>query len=114
MGVSISVTAANLTIEAIEAWVLPSFVPAPKIFPRYIDNCFSILQSFHLFMAHLNSMQAAIKFTVEVVSNGQLLFLDTPVKRKGPRLFSMFRKHTYSGRYLHYSAVHPVHSAGST
>lgn len=106
MGASISVTVANLTMEAIEAQALSSFTPAPKVFLRYVDDCFSILQRKNLdpFTAHLNNIQAAIKFTVEVESEGQLPFLDTLVQREGPNLlFKVFRKHTHTGRYLNYN-----------
>ncbi|XP_077516597.1 uncharacterized protein LOC144127356 [Amblyomma americanum] len=44
MGAAISVTAANLTLEAIEDQALASFQPRPKVFLRYIDDCFCIIK----------------------------------------------------------------------
>ncbi|KAH9378970.1 hypothetical protein HPB48_019447 [Haemaphysalis longicornis] len=43
MGASISVTTANLTLEALETRALSSFEPRRKVFLRYIDDCFCII-----------------------------------------------------------------------
>ncbi|XP_077516362.1 uncharacterized protein LOC144126209 [Amblyomma americanum] len=67
MGASISVTAANLTMEAIENRALASFHPRPNVFLWYIDDCFCIVKKDALaaFTRHINSMEKAIQFTVE-------------------------------------------------
>ncbi|XP_077498014.1 uncharacterized protein LOC144108719 [Amblyomma americanum] len=67
IGASVSVTAANLTMEKLEQRALASFVPSPKVFFRYIDDCFCIIQKgvVSKFLAHLNSLERAIQFTIE-------------------------------------------------
>lgn len=111
MGASVSVTAANLTMESLERCALASFVPAPKVFLRYVDDCFCIIRKDVLpqFTTHLNCMNEAIQFTVEEENNGQLPFLDVLVKRAGPGLeFDVYRKSTHTGRYLHFRSVQPA------
>ncbi|XP_077492181.1 uncharacterized protein LOC144103295 [Amblyomma americanum] len=110
MGGAISVTAANLTLRAIENQALASFQPRPKIFLRYIDDCFCIIKKDALtaFTEHINSIAEAITFTVEEEVANRLPFLDVSVERNGRRLlFQVFRKPTHTGRYLHFSCVNP-------
>ncbi|XP_037501525.1 uncharacterized protein LOC119375419 [Rhipicephalus sanguineus] len=111
MGAAVSVTAANLTMERLEQRALGSFCPAPKTFLRYVDDCFSVIkkEALNAFTQHLNDMNAAIKFTVEEEQHGKLPFLDVLVKREGEGMsFSVYRKSTHTGRYLHFNSVNPV------
>ena len=76
MGASVSVTTANLCMEAIEEEALQSFATAPKIFVRYVDDCFCILQRSEVdrFLSHLNSIEPAIQFTAELEKRQFLAF----------------------------------------
>ncbi|XP_077508404.1 uncharacterized protein LOC144119728 [Amblyomma americanum] len=113
MGASISVTAANLTMEAIENRALASFHPRPNVFLRYIDDCFCIVKKDALaaFTRHINSMEKAIQFTVEEEVGNQLPFLDVLVERVGHNLsFRVFRKSTHTGRF--WVPPHPLPNLG--
>ncbi|XP_049267386.1 uncharacterized protein LOC125756556 [Rhipicephalus sanguineus] len=108
-GASISVTAANFAMESLESRALSSFSSRPRVFLRYVDDCFSVVKKSALsaFLLHLNSMDPAIQFTTEEEVNGRLPFLEVLVKRDGSRLsFSVFRKETHTGKYLSFSSVH--------
>lgn len=116
MGASISVTASNLTMEWLESRALASFNTPPKVFLRYVDDVFCIIQREKIpsFLSHLNSIEASIQFTAEVERDGELPFLDVLVKRDQRRLtFSVYRKSTHTGRYLHYDSVHPTNQKRS-
>ena len=111
MGASISVTTANVTMEAIENKALESFQPRPKVFLRYVDDCFCVIKKKDVqpFLDCLNGIEPSIKFTVEEEKDGCLPFLDAIVKRAPTGLaFAVYRKPTHSGRYLDYESVHPV------
>ncbi|XP_077547706.1 uncharacterized protein LOC144159928 [Haemaphysalis longicornis] len=110
MCAAVSVTAANLTMESLEERALNSFRPAPKTSLRYVDDCFSTTKQEALtaFTAHLNSMDDAIRFTVEKEQHGEPPFLDVLVKCEGKSLTcSVYRKSANTGRYLHFTSVKP-------
>jgi hypothetical protein len=59
---------------------------------------------------HLNDVHPTIKFTMELEKEGSLPFLDTRLTRReeGTLDVTVFRKPTYTDRYLHFNSHHPV------
>lgn len=87
-GAAISVTTANLTMETIEQRGLQSFASRPKVFLRYVDDCFCIFKRADVnnFLAHLNSIKPAIQFMAEYESDNTSPFLYVLVARGGEEL----------------------------
>ena len=79
---------------------------------RYVDDVYSIVETNQivLFDDHLNTTSFSIKFTKELETEGTLSFLDVAVIRKtdGTLSTDIYRKPTYTGRYLSFSSNHPL------
>ncbi|KAH7943056.1 hypothetical protein HPB52_004420 [Rhipicephalus sanguineus] len=56
MGASLSVSAANLTMESVERRAIAALIPQLRIFLRYVDDCFSVIKkdALDVFSSHLN------------------------------------------------------------
>ena len=110
MGSPISVTIANLVMEHIEIKAINSFFFPPKLWSRFVDDTFVILKSdiVKRFFAHINSIEASIKFTIEYEKEDKLPFLDILVmkKKSGTLATKIYRKETHTNRYLNYESCH--------
>ncbi|XP_075544026.1 uncharacterized protein LOC142578539 [Dermacentor variabilis] len=83
----------------------------PKLFLRYVDDCFCIIPRRHAahFLEHLNSSKPGIQFTAEEENNGRIPFLDVLVERTSSGLrTSVYRKPTHKGKYLSFDSAHPI------
>ncbi|XP_077547988.1 uncharacterized protein LOC144160630 [Haemaphysalis longicornis] len=111
MGASISVTCANLALEAVEKTALSLLSRRPKIFVRYVDDCFCVLkrEDAPVLLEHLNSVQPTIQFTMEEEAAGRIAFLDVEVQRKNTGFVTtVYRKPTHTGQYLDFASAHQV------
>ena len=111
MGSNLSPVLANLYMEYFESILLPIIKPADMFWFRYVDDIFTVWDdkwgSFDEFLIKLNSLAHSIKFKVEWEVEGKLPFLDILVIRKPDHLsFSVFRKPTHTGSYLHFFSHH--------
>ena len=111
MGSPLSPIIANLFMESFEQQALNSFINPPRIWRRYVDDTFVIIDKEHqdAFLIHLNSRHPAIKFTVEMESeNGHIPFLDCLVMRAANNTLAttVYRKPTSSERYIQHDSGH--------
>ena len=82
MGSPVSPTVTNLYMECFERKALSSPINTPRAWYRFVDDTWVIQKQAHKqeFLDHMNSMDPAIKFTVEgTLANGAIPFLDTLV-----------------------------------
>ena len=82
MGSSVSPIVANLYMEYLEQNTLTT-APPPRFWCRFVDDTFAIHKEVNKqdFLQHINSVDPAIKFTVEDnKEDGSISFLDTIVK----------------------------------
>ena len=68
MGSGISPVVANIFMEYVERQALTSFRKPPKIWIRYVDDIFCIINYSMIdeFLQHINSISSNIQFTVEI------------------------------------------------
>ena len=111
MGNPLSPIVANIYMEYFEEMALQRAVVRPKKWLRYVDDTFVIwngkMDELSVFHQHLNSLRPSIQFTMEEESDVQLPFLNVLVKKDDCRLItSIYRKRTYTDRYIHYTSDH--------
>ena len=82
MGSPVSPIVANLHMECFERKALACAIHPPRVWYRFVDDTWVIQKQAHkqAFLDHINSINPAIKFTVEgTQGNGAIPFLDTLV-----------------------------------
>ena len=85
MGSPVSPVVVNLFMEYFEHRPLASAVSPPRLWTRYVDDTFVILQQSQKeeFLQHISSVDPSIKFTTEEPKDdGSLPFLDILVTPK--------------------------------
>ena len=102
---------ANLYMEFFEHRTLTSTVNPPRLWRRYADDTFVILQQSHKeeFLQHINSVDLSILFTTEEAKqDGSMPFLDTLVtlEEDGTLTTSVYRKPTHTDLYLQWDSHH--------
>ena len=112
MGSPVSPIVANFYMEYFEQKALTT-TPHPRLWQRYVDDTFVIQKEVNKqdFLQHINSVDPAIKFTVE--SNKEdvaIPFLDTTVKPEadGNLSITVYRKLTHMDQYLQWDSHHHI------
>ena len=83
MGSPVSAVVANLVMEDVEERVIDSFGQPPRVWKRFVDDTFVILDKVAVdkFFTHLNQIQTSIKFTMEGEKDNCISFLDISITR---------------------------------
>ena len=74
MGSPVSAVIANLYMEIFEEQAIESAPCKPKIWKRYVDDTFTVLDRdrVDVFLQHLNCQQPSIRFTMEIENNNKI------------------------------------------
>jgi len=78
---------------------------------RYVDDIILIApsNSLNLLIQSFNAQHSRLQFTMEIERDKKIFFLDlTFINDDGKLIFDLFRKPTFSGRYLNYYSHHPL------
>ena len=112
MGSPVSVTVANLVMEDVEERALSTMERKPLFWKRHVDDVCTVVHrdEVEAFGEHLNSIEEMIRFTYEVEENQRLPFLDIEILHHidGTLSTKVFRKKTYTERYLDFQSHHPL------
>ena len=103
MGSLVSAVIAYLYMESFEQQSISSSAYKPRIWKRYVDNTFTILDCGNVdsFLQQFNNQQPSIRFTMETENDYKLAFLDTAFPREpdGRLTTSVYRKLTHTDQY---------------
>ena len=112
MGLPVSVVVANLVMEDVEERAIDSFGQPPRVWKRFVDDAFVILDkvSVDKFFTHSNQIQTSIRFTMEGEKHNCISFLDISITRDhtGTLDTNIYCKPTHSERYLNFKSEHPL------
>ena len=111
MGSQVSPIVADLYMEYLEQKALSTGPHLPRFWCRFVDDTFVIHKDVNKqdFLQHINSVDLAIKFTVEDNNkDGSIPFLDTIVKpeENGGLSITVYRKPTHTNQYLEWDSHH--------
>ena len=107
MGSPVSAVIANLYVEIFEEQAIDSMPCKLKIWKRYVDDTFTILDR-DSFLQQPNSQQPSIPFTMETENDSKIAFLDALLSREpdGHLTTTVYRKLTHTDQYLAYDSHH--------
>ena len=104
---------ANIYMEYFESVLLTSTGMVPPLWLRDVDDVFCLRDGrddFQFFLDSINSLAPSINFTIEWEENNSFPFLYVTVHRNLSHFqFSIYRKPTHSGMFLHYFSYQPEH-----
>ena len=111
MGNPLSPFLANVFMNNFETNFKNSNPEFPKIWFRYVDDIFAIVnKSFDInaFMNKINNVYPSIKFTFELEIENKLPFLDLLLIRNETKInFGIYRKPTHINSYIHNDSCSP-------
>ncbi|XP_059046970.1 uncharacterized protein LOC131842461 [Achroia grisella] len=112
MGSPVAPVVANLWMEKIDNLAISTTAFPVKLWKRYVDDIFCILEGTETevmqYLSYLNSIHTKSKFTVEIEKERSLAFLDikVTVQKDGTLGHTVYRKPTHTDRYLHATSHH--------
>jgi len=99
---------ANLVLQDLEMSALKSLSFNLPFYYRYVDYIIltAPLNSLDLILQTFNSQHS--RFTMETERDKKISFLDVTLINGGKLIFDLYRKPSFSGKYLNYHSHHPI------
>ena len=99
-------------MEDVEKKAIENFSHSPKIWLRYVDDTFVIIEQeiSQKNFEHINKLEPSIKFPQELENDNKIPFLDMEITRSndGSLQAKIYRKSTHSDHYSNFRSDHPV------
>ena len=113
MGSPLGPLLADIFMAKLENNQLKSAINNCKVYARYVDDIFVMINANHDPMTLLdvfNKAHTNLKFTAELEDSGQLAFLDVCLTRRldGTIQRTVFRKQTWNDQYVHFKSFVPM------
>jgi len=116
MGSPLSPLIADLVLQDLEISAINNLPFHPPFYYRYVDDIILTAPSdfLDLLLQSFNSQHSRLQFTMEIERDKKIAFLDlTFINDNGKLIFDLYKKPTFSGRYLNYHSHHPlIHKKG--
>ena len=113
MGSPISSTLTNFVIQDLETDIFKRIDSDIPVYFRYVDDSLLLIprDKIHYILTMFNSYHKRLQFTYELENNDCLNFLNILVIKNSDGSISTnwFRKESFSGRFLNYFSLHPLH-----
>ena len=113
MGSPLGPLLAEVFMAKLENNQLSNAISKCKVYKRYVDDIFVILNKVHdpkTMLETFNKAHANIKYTIEFESLDHLAFLDVSLTRRpdGSIRRTVFRKETWNDQYVHFRSFVPM------
>ena len=113
MGSHISPFLADFVMQDLETDIFKKIEFDIPVYFRYVDDTFLLIpkEKIYYILTMFNSYHKRLQFTYELENNNCLNFLNISVIKNSDNTISTnwFRKETFSGRFLNYFSLHPLH-----
>jgi len=111
MGSPLSPVIADLVLQDLELVAIDNLTFPIPFYYRYVDDIILAAPSNALdtLLRTFNSQHSRLQFTMEIEKDNKISFLDlTFINDEGTIIFDLYKKPTFSGRYLNYRSHHPL------
>jgi len=111
MGSPLSPVIADLVLQDLELVAINNLPFHLSFYYRYVDDIILAApsNSLDILLQTFNAQHSRLQFTMEIERDKKISFLDlTLINDDGIIIFDLYKKPTFSGRYLNYHSHHPL------
>ena len=114
MGTKFAPQYANIFMAGLEKRMLNDAAYTIYLWWRFLDDIFTIwthgMEALNEFFEYINTYHPYIKFTMKIMEDNKLDFLDALLEKVGRKIKTdLYSKEVDTHQYLHASSCHPIH-----